>query len=101
MLSNFLRATGRWSLVTCSLLLITSSAFAYSMVQPSALLDHRISLRGIEYFPLKKVADYHRLSLEWDSLTQKVTLYKDGKYLSLIVGEPFYLLNDAVQTFEP
>ena len=56
------------------------------MAQPSRLMGHRTSIGGVEYFPLKSVADYHGLSLEWDALTQKVTLYKDGRYLSFIVG---------------
>jgi len=70
------------------------------MVQPSRLMNHRVSVNGVSYFPIKKVADYHGISIEWDGLTQKAVLYKDGKYLSFITGEPFYLLNSEVKTLK-
>jgi N-acetylmuramoyl-L-alanine amidase len=66
------------------------------MVQPPLILNYRISIGGVEYFPLKNVADYQGISIEWDSLNQKAVLYKDGQYLSFVVGEPFYLLNEQV-----
>jgi len=76
---------------------LTVSAFAY---RAPGLQTHRVSLKGAEYFPLKKVADHHNFSIEWDGLTQKIVLYKDGKYLSFIVGEPFYLIGNHVNALK-
>jgi N-acetylmuramoyl-L-alanine amidase len=102
--SNFLNNPFRSFIVLLLIFLISisfvPSVFAYSMVQPPRLLDHRISIGGVEYFPLKKVADKEGFSIEWDGLFQKATLYKDGKYLSFIVGEPFYLLDDQVSALK-
>jgi len=77
--------------------LFVSPSFSVSMIQPSLLMNYRISIGGIEYFPLKSVADYQNFSIEWDGLKQKTVLYKDGQYLSFILNEPYYLLNNQVE----
>jgi len=81
----------------CAFLAFTPSSFSVSMIQPSLLMNYRLSIGGIEYFPLKNVADYQGFSIEWDGLTQKAVLYKNGQYLTFILNEPYYLLNNQVE----
>lgn len=79
------------------LFFINSSAYGFTIHGIEGKVKTRtFRIGGTTYVPLIKVCHAFGVDWEWDSVTRKVTLFKDGSVLSLFVGSEIILKDGRI-----
>lgn len=90
------------NLVIAATLLLSGCTYHHEFVRvPDAPIYNQATLfNNVQYIPLSRFSNYYSLDLDWDLVSQRIELQKDGTSIVMRPNSNFILLNGQAITME-